>query len=49
MAFKDIDPQAPHHFLVIPKKSISQLSEMKKEDQQVKVIIISRNDKKLME
>lgn len=26
LAFKDVNPQAPHHFLVIPKERITQLS-----------------------
>lgn len=33
LAFKDIDPKAPTHFLVIPKKSISQISMAEPEDQ----------------
>jgi histidine triad (HIT) family protein len=32
IAFNDINPQAPHHILLIPKKSISQLSQAKPED-----------------
>jgi len=31
-AFKDLNPQAPTHILIIPKKHISRLSEAKKED-----------------
>ena len=32
LAFRDINPQAPVHVLVIPKKAISKLADMKKED-----------------
>lgn len=32
-AFKDIHPAAPVHILVIPKKHISALTELKKEDE----------------
>ncbi len=32
LAFKDINPQAPTHLLVIPKKHISGLPELKTED-----------------
>ncbi len=33
LAFKDISPQAPIHFLVIPKKPIPQISATESEDQ----------------
>ncbi|NEP12378.1 MAG: histidine triad nucleotide-binding protein [Symploca sp. SIO2C1] len=33
LAFKDISPQAPVHFLVIPKKPIPQISAAESEDQ----------------
>lgn len=32
LAFKDINPQAPHHVLLIPKRHIERLSEVKPED-----------------
>lgn len=32
LAFKDINPQAPVHFLVIPKKSIATLNDIQAED-----------------
>jgi histidine triad (HIT) family protein len=32
LAFRDINPQAPVHLLVIPKKKIDQLSRAKPED-----------------
>ncbi len=33
LAFRDINPQAPVHFLVIPKKPIAKLSDASDEDQ----------------
>ena len=33
LAFRDINPQAPVHFLVIPKKPIAKLSDALAEDQ----------------
>jgi len=33
LAFRDISPQAPVHFLVIPKKPIAKLSDATSEDQ----------------
>jgi histidine triad (HIT) family protein len=33
LAFRDVNPQAPVHFLVIPKKPIVKLSEATAEDQ----------------
>lgn len=35
LAFEDINPQAPVHVLVIPKKHISTVLELKKEDQEL--------------
>ncbi|KAK3598514.1 hypothetical protein CHS0354_001054 [Potamilus streckersoni] len=35
IAFKDISPQAPIHFLVVPKKPIIKLDEVEAEDQQL--------------
>ena len=32
LAFRDINPQAPTHFLVIPKKPIAKLSDAAEED-----------------
>lgn len=32
LAFRDIQPQAPHHVLVIPKKPIVSMSEVRVED-----------------
>lgn len=33
IAFKDINPQAPVHILVIPKKHITSLIDLKEEDE----------------
>ena len=33
LAFKDVNPQAPTHILIIPKKSITKLSNASEEDQ----------------
>ena len=33
LAFKDINPQAPLHILVIPKKHIAKISDAEKDDQ----------------
>jgi histidine triad (HIT) family protein len=35
LAFRDINPQAPTHVLIIPKKPIVRITEAKPEDQQV--------------
>ena len=35
LAFKDITPQAPTHILVIPRKPIPSLKQIKKEDQEL--------------
>jgi histidine triad (HIT) family protein len=32
VAFHDITPQAPHHFLVIPKKHITTINDLEPED-----------------
>lgn len=33
LAFKDINPQAPVHILLIPKKEVPSLAELKEEDE----------------
>lgn len=38
IAFNDIMPQAPVHFLVIPKKCIAMLDDGEKSDEQVFII-----------
>lgn len=35
LAFRDINPQAPTHILVIPKKPIPKISEMEDHDQEL--------------
>ena len=35
LAFKDINPKAPIHVLIIPKKHIPSLKEIKEEDEQL--------------
>lgn len=35
LAFRDINPKAPTHFLVIPKKEIVSLAELSDEDEQI--------------
>ncbi len=35
LAFRDINPQAPTHFLVIPKKEIESLADLSGEDERV--------------
>lgn len=35
LAFKDIDPQAPTHVLIVPRKPIPRVAEAKPEDHQV--------------
>ncbi len=34
-AFKDIEPQAPHHILIIPKKHIPTLNDLRTEDSEL--------------
>lgn len=35
LAFEDINPQAPHHILIIPQKHISTINELKSEDNEL--------------
>lgn len=35
LSFKDINPEAPSHVLIIPKKHISSLNELKEEDEKI--------------
>lgn len=35
LAFKDINPEAPVHLIIIPKKHIASLNELKPEDSQI--------------
>lgn len=41
-AFRDINPQAPTHILIIPKKEIASLSNMKSEDIELMGAILFR-------
>ena len=45
LAFKDINPQAPVHILIIPKKRIKTINDIKEEDTQVlgEMILIASN------
>ena len=52
VAFNDINPQGPVHFLIIPKKHIGSVAEITEEDeallgQMLKTIAILANDKGL--
>lgn len=35
LAFKDINPQAPMHILIIPKKPVARLADAEKDDQRM--------------
>ncbi|MCW8090501.1 histidine triad nucleotide-binding protein [Alteromonas sp. ASW11-130] len=35
LAFKDVNPQAPIHFLVIPKKAIPTINDIEEEDREI--------------
>ncbi len=35
LAFKDINPQAPVHFLIVPKKHISTINDLQQEDEKI--------------
>ena len=45
LAFKDINPQAPIHVLIIPKKKISTINDLKEEDREVvgEMILIAKD------
>jgi histidine triad (HIT) family protein len=42
IAFYDIDPKAPVHFLVIPKKHIENIMEAGKEDERLLGVLLAR-------
>ena len=42
LAFKDINPQAPVHILIIPRKPIKSLKEIKEEDQDLLGHLLSK-------
>ena len=35
IAFKDINPKAPHHYLIIPKKHLSDLRDFQEQDMEL--------------
>ncbi len=45
LAFKDINPQAPIHFLIVPKKHISTINDLQQEDEKItgKMILIAQS------
>lgn len=45
MAFNDIDPKAPIHVLVIPKKHIESVNSLKEEDKELigKMVLVARD------
>ena len=45
LAFKDINPQAPVHILIIPKKRIETINDIKQEDSEIigEMILIAKN------
>lgn len=52
IAFNDVNPQAPVHFLVIPKKHIASIADITEADEKIlghmlKIIAILANDKGL--
>lgn len=44
IAFRDVNPQAPSHFLVIPKKHIATANDLEADDQAVagKIMLVAR-------
>ena len=45
LAFEDINPQAPIHILIIPKKEISTVNEIENEDAHLigKLVLVAKN------
>jgi histidine triad (HIT) family protein len=45
IAFHDVDPQAPVHILIVPKKKISRLAEARDADQAIlgKLLLVARD------
>jgi histidine triad (HIT) family protein len=45
LAFKDINPKAPVHVLIIPKKHIGSVNELKKEDKDLigNLVLVAKN------
>ena len=51
IAFHDVDPQAPVHVLIVPKKAVSRLADATDEDAALlgKLLLIARNVAKELE
>ncbi len=45
VAFKDINPQAPHHILIIPKRHIASMTDLTPEDGPIlaHIYVVARN------
>ena len=45
LAFNDINPQAPVHILIVPKKEIKTLNDLKSEDREIagKMILLAKD------
>ncbi len=45
LVFKDINPQAPIHFLIVPKKHISTINDLQQEDEKItgKIILTAQS------
>jgi histidine triad (HIT) family protein len=45
IVFKDINPQAPVHLLIVPKKHIRSINDLKPEDYQIisEIIVVAKN------
>lgn len=44
VAFRDVNPQAPHHVLIIPRKHIESVNELKEEDASLvgKMVLVAK-------
>src|ERR1051325_8234129 len=51
IAFHDVDPQAPVHVLIVPKKPVSRLADATDEDAELlgKLLLVARNVAKQLE
>ena len=51
IAFHDVDPQAPVHVLIVPKKAVSRLADATDEDAKLlgKLLLVARNVAKELE
>lgn len=50
VAFHDINPQAPVHILIIPKKHVAKIADLDDSDQELvgKLILVARNQARLL-